>query len=87
MSSLDPTLTEILKAVDETEKERSPASPELIAEKCGLEVQEVKERLAEALSLGLTYYFNSPEETSLPTAPGWTLTPAGQIMIDPNTTQ
>jgi hypothetical protein len=82
MSTLDPTLAEILKAVDEAEKERSPATPDLIAEKCGLEVQEIRERLAECRSMGLTYYFNSPEETALPTAPGWTLTPEGQALIE-----
>ena len=82
MPPTDDTLTKVLKAVDDAERERAPASPELIAEKCGLDVQEVKERMAEARSLDLAYYYNSTEETSLPTAPGWTLTPKGQALIE-----
>jgi hypothetical protein len=52
------------------------------AEKCGVEVQEVKERMAEARGLGLAHYYNSAEETSQPSAPGWVLTPKGQAIIE-----
>lgn len=82
MSPLDPTFTKVLKAVDDAEKERSPATLDLIAEKCGLEADEVRVLLAEAHSKQLAFYFNSPAETALPTAPGWTLTPEGQAIIE-----
>jgi RIO-like serine/threonine protein kinase len=87
MSPLDsgPTFVNVLKAVDSAQKEHSSATPDLIAEKCGLEVEEVKVRLAEACSKGLVFYFNSSEETALPTAPGWTLTAMGRDMIEGRT--
>ena len=82
MTPPDLTMVKVLRAVDEAEKERSPVSPDLVAQKSGLLLQEVRERLAEASSKKLVYYYNSVEETSLPTAPGWTLTAAGQTMIE-----
>lgn len=77
----DETLTTILVTVDSVERELSPVSPELIARKTGFEVEEVKLYLAEARSKGWVFYFNSTEETSFPTAQGWTLTPKGQEII------
>jgi hypothetical protein len=52
--SPDPTLTTILRAVDEAEIERSPASPQLITEK----------RMAEAARYGWAHYFNSRRDFS-----------------------
>jgi hypothetical protein len=46
-------LIEVLKAIDDAEKEDLPPTHELIAEKCGLEVEEVEMLLAEARSNGL----------------------------------
>jgi CRP-like cAMP-binding protein len=46
-------LVEVLAAIDAAEKDDLPATPELIAEKCGLEVEEVEMLLAEARSNGL----------------------------------
>jgi hypothetical protein len=84
MSRLEPKMDKVLRAVDSAERERSPASPKLIAETSGLEEEQVKVLLAEAQSKGWTFYFNSAEETSLPTAPGWILMPAGQAVIEEN---
>lgn len=77
-------LVAVLQAVDDAEKEHSPATPDLIAEKCGLEVEEAKVRLAKASYEGFVYYVNSLEETTFPTAPGWTLTEEGQAVIETN---
>jgi hypothetical protein len=48
-------LTEVLKALDGAGKDHLPPTPELIAEKCGLEVEEVEILLAEARRSGLVY--------------------------------
>lgn len=82
MTESETTLLEILRAVDKVEKESAPASPERIADRCGLGVVEVRTYLAEAKTKGLVYYFNSVEETSLPSAPGWSLTTEGMQLIE-----
>lgn len=76
MLSLDnPELVKVLRAVGLAENERKPAPHRLIAEKCGLEVSEVKSRLVEAHRAGLVNYFNGHNE-------GWSLTPEGQATTE-----
>ena len=81
MPEMESTMERVLRAVEACEKEQAPVPPEAVAICSGLALDEVKGRLLEAAANGWTYYFNDAMETSLPTAPGWTLTPTGQDVL------
>lgn len=75
MPALDPAIRDALAAVAEAEDEGQPATPKLIADACGIEVDDASLRTAR--TAGMAFYINAVEDSKLPTAAGWILTSEG----------